>query len=466
MYPWRQFFDQNQIIILFTYGQVFFLLGLAIAWQSRRHSRLDLARSLGWLGAFGLIHGLHEWGDIFIPIQAEYLSRAWVETLSMVQVCLLAFSFACLFQFGAETLRSLYPRMRAIQIVPAGLLIAWATAFLWSSQVTRGDAAQLIVYANIWARYLMALPGAALSGLALIQQTRHRVQAGHFVHMSRPFRVAGATLILYAVLGGLVVPAARFFPADLLNVDTVTDVLGVPPQVLRSVAGLVLVISIVRGLEIFEVEIDRRIEDIERSQILIAERERVSRELHDGAIQTVYTAGLIAESIRNKMDNDTLAKRMDRVISALQHAIQDLRQFVIELEPSQTGEGLVEGFHRLAQDPTFQSLIDMKISIDCDESEHFSPVRATHVLAITKEALANAARHAHARNVWVTATHLDGQLEVIVTDDGMGFPDEYRTGFGLRNMRDRARLLGGTLQIEPMSGQGTQITLSVPWDDP
>jgi signal transduction histidine kinase len=465
MYPWRQFFDQNRIVILFTYGQVFFVLGLAIAWQSRRHSRLDLARSLGWLGAFGLIHGLHEWGDIFIPIQAEYLSRAWVETLSMGQVCLLAFSFACLFQFGAETLRPLYPRMRAIQIVPAGLLIAWATAFLWSSQVTRGDAAQLIVYANIWARYLMAFPGAVLSGLALIQQTRRRVQAGQFAHISRPFRVAGAALILYAILGGLVVPAARFFPANLLNVDRLTDVLGVPPQVLRSVAGLVLVISIVRGLEIFEVEIDRHIEDMERSQILMAERERVSRELHDGAIQTVYTAGLIAESIRNKMGNDPLAGRMDRVISALQHAIRDLRQFVIELEPSKTGEGLVEGFQHLAQDPTFQSLIDIKISIDCDESEYFSPLRATHVLAITKEALANAARHARARNVWVTATRLDGQLEVIVTDDGMGFPDEYRTGFGLRNMRDRARLLGGTLRIEPMSGQGTQIILNVPWDD-
>ena len=466
MYPWREFFDQNRIIILFIYGQVFFVLGLAIAWQSRRRSRLDLARSLGWLGAFGLIHGLHEWGDIFIPIQAEYLSRTWVETLSMVQVCFLAFSFACLFQFGAETLRPLYPRMRAIQIVPAGLLIAWATAFLWSSQVTRGDATQLIVYANIWARYLMAFPGAMLSGLALIQQTRHRLQAGQFAHISRSFRIAGAALILYAIFGGLVVPAARFFPANLLNVDRLTDVLGVPPQVLRSVAGLALVISIVRGLEIFEMEIDRRIEDMERSQILLAERERVSRELHDGAIQTVYTAGLIAESIRNKMDNDPLARRMDRVISALQHAIQDLRQFVIELEPSKTGEGLVEGFHRLAQDPTFQSLIDMKISIACDESEYFSPLRATHVLAITKEALANAARHARARNVWVTATRLDGQLEVIVTDDGMGFPDEYRTGFGLRNMRDRARLLGGTLRIEPMSGQGTQIILNVPWDDP
>jgi signal transduction histidine kinase len=311
----------------------------------------------------------------------------------------------------------------------------------------------------------MAVPGALLSGLALVQQTRCRLQAKEFAHISRSFRVAGAALFLYAIFGGLIVPAAQFFPANVLNVDRLTDVLGVPPQVLRAVAGLALVISIVRGLEIFEMEIDRRMEDMERTQILVAERERVGRELHDGAIQSVYTAGLIAESIRKKMGNDPLAGRLDRVISALQHAIQDLRQFVVELEPDKTGEGLVEGFHRLAQDPTFLSLVDMKISIACDENEYFSPLRATHVLAITREALANAARHAHARNVSVTATRLDGQLQVIVTDDGIGVPDDYRAGFGLRNMRDRARLLGGTLQIEPGPRQGTQVVLNVPWDD-
>ena len=54
---------------------------------------------------------------------------------------------------------------------------------------------------------------------------------------------------------------------------------------------------------------------------------------------------------------------------------------------------------------------------------------------------------------------------MIVTDDGIGVPDEYRAGFGLRNMRDRARLLGGTLRIEPRSGQGTQVVLNIPWDD-
>jgi signal transduction histidine kinase len=264
----------------------------------------------------------------------------------------------------------------------------------------------------------------------------------------------------------LFVPLAPFFPANVINAEAVVNLTGVPPQVLRSLAGLVLVIAVVRGLEIFEVEIDRRMEEMEQTQILLTERERISRELHDGAIQTVYTAGLMAESIRKKMDEGPLAIRLDRVISALNHAIRDLRQFIIELEPDAPRESLVDGLRQLAEDPHLQSLIDVEVSIVCDESNRFSPARATHVLAIANEALSNVVRHAHARHVWLTAERRNGQLKMIVADDGVGFSGEGPAGFGLRNMRDRSRLLGGNLRIEPKSPQGTQVVLTIPWDDP
>ena len=69
-----EFFLLNRSIIYFVYGLVFFVLGFAIILQARQSSRLDLARSLRWLAAFGIAHGFHEWGDLFIPIQATYLS--------------------------------------------------------------------------------------------------------------------------------------------------------------------------------------------------------------------------------------------------------------------------------------------------------------------------------------------------------------------------------------------------------
>ena len=112
------FFITNRILILAAYGQVFFVLGLAIALQTWRHSRLALARSLGWLAAFGFTHALHEWGDVFIPLQVQYLPQRAIDALVVLQVVLLAVSFACLFQFGVECLRPLPDRWLWVRWLP------------------------------------------------------------------------------------------------------------------------------------------------------------------------------------------------------------------------------------------------------------------------------------------------------------------------------------------------------------
>ena len=70
----EEFFTLNYQLILFVYGLGFFVLGFAILLQVQQSSRLELARSLRWLAAFGITHAFNEWGDLFIPIQAQYLS--------------------------------------------------------------------------------------------------------------------------------------------------------------------------------------------------------------------------------------------------------------------------------------------------------------------------------------------------------------------------------------------------------
>ena len=63
-----ELFETNRIIVLSVYGQVFFVMGLAVALQSRHRSELPLARALPWLAGFGIIHGLMEWGYLFLPM--------------------------------------------------------------------------------------------------------------------------------------------------------------------------------------------------------------------------------------------------------------------------------------------------------------------------------------------------------------------------------------------------------------
>jgi NarL family two-component system sensor histidine kinase LiaS len=96
-------------------------------------------------------------------------------------------------------------------------------------------------------------------------------------------------------------------------------------------------------------------------------------------------------------------------------------------------------------------------------SKKFSPMRTGHILAIVNEALANTIRHAQAQNVEICAVDLGRQLQIKIKDDGIGIPLEPKVSYGLRNMRDRARLLNGDLQFA--NSRGTTITLTVPWVD-
>ena len=89
------------------------------------------------------------------------------------------------------------------------------------------------------------------------------------------------------------------------------------------------------------------------------------------------------------------------------------------------------------------------------------------MLAIINESLSNAVRHARARRVKITAHSMDGHLQVAVEDDGIGIPEDVEAGYGMRNMHDRAHLLGGEVNVRALNGggKGTRVTLDIPWVD-
>jgi signal transduction histidine kinase len=85
-------------------------------------------------------------------------------------------------------------------------------------------------------------------------------------------------------------------------------------------------------------------------------------------------------------------------------------------------------------------------------------------MAVLQEALANIVRHAHARHVTISAACQDNRLRLAVSDDGIGLPEQVSDGYGLRNMRERAALLHGELQVEQLS-HGTRVTLDIPMEE-
>jgi len=459
------FFEINHDIILFVYGLVFFVLGFAIILQVRQSSRLDLARSLRWLAAFGITHAFNEWGDLFIPLQANYTSTTIVRILYTAHTLLLAISFVCLFEFGIAVLRPLR-RVNWLHNFSIILFAVWLFAvvvILFPRSLDHHDWRHIAV---ALARYGIGFPGGLLAAYGLRMHTLQRIKPLNVPQIERMLQVAGVSLGVYAFLSGLIPPPVDFFPGNWLNSATFTQVIGIPPWVFRSFIGLVMAITIIRALEIFELETERRIEDLEQHQIIATEQERLARELHDGAIQKVYTAGLLVESAsRLAKPGSEIGSRLGNAVVALNDAVADLRRNLAELHAGThySVESIVELLEQIATEPRYKATVTVSLKTDLDISRNLSPRRTGHVAAIVNEALSNVVRHAQAQHVEISAASVHKNLLIIIKDDGIGLPDNAKVGYGLRNMRDRARLLNGSIEFD--NKNGTTVTLEIPWID-
>lgn len=458
----RELFTVNQSLVFFVYGLVFFVLGLAITLQSRRHSRLILARRLHWLALFGYLHGLHEWGDVFIPIQATYLPEVGIHFLEAIHLGLLALSFTCLFQFGIDLLRPMPVRWAWLRWLPVSILLLWALLALIWLMVTSVSLVTWHRGVSIWARYLLGLPGAGLAAYGLY---RHAPRLIFPLDDVRTLRVAGLLLAAYAVLGGLIVSPGPFFPANWLNSTVIGNWMGLPIPIFRSLLGLGLTLTIIRTLEIFDIEIDRRLSSMEEVQILAAERERIGRDLHDRTLQSIYATGLLLKAsheLLGRNDAQEASKALDQATETLDQAVDQVRHHIAELRAQPTTVSLAEGLTRLTHQGVLSSMAEVVLTLNLPEDRPIGAGQVGHLLAIAGEALSNVARHAHARHVQLLAQMEEDCLQLTIADDGRGIPSDYVAGYGLQNMHERARLLRGELFILSEPGQGTRLQLTVP----
>lgn len=458
----QAFFVTNRIIVYSVYGQVFFTMGVILAIQSLRHSRLRLAQALPWLALFGLLHGFHEWGDVFIPIQATYLPEFLVKLLHIAQAFLLALSFFCLFQFGIGTLNPLPPGWRWSFWIPTAVFVLWLLGPFYLGLAMIPEIADWHAMASALARYTLGLPGGLIAAYGLRVHAHRHIAPLDLPHIIRTLRIAGLAMSGYGIAGGLVGPAVPFFPGNFLNEAVVFQAIGIPMPVWRSLLGLILLVALLQSLEIFQVEIDRRVEEMERANILALERERIGRELHDRILQQIYAAALLTEALREQCGSQSsIGQVMDQILLALHRAIEDVRLYISTLQGVSRPGRLRSLLEEIAQDPRFRSMIDIEVHVDVPDLP-LEPEQVAHLAAIMSEAFSNVIRHARVRRVKLEARMEDDRLRIGVCDAGVGMSPDHPMGLGLRTMHERARLLGGTLRIESKPGQGTSVWLELP----
>ena len=206
----------------------------------------------------------------------------------------------------------------------------------------------------------------------------------------------------------------------------------------------------------------------ERSEELavLEERDRIAKELHDGVIQSIYSAGLSLQGSMSLIDRDPAAskKRIDEVITELDNVVRDVRSYIFALQPKSVEErGFRAAMQELAKDLEINTLAEVSMLLDEAALDAIGGSDRADVIQIVREVLSNVARHAEASRVSVTCALGDGEVLIRVEDDGRGFdPGQVRRGHGLNNIEDRARRLRGRFEIARRVPKGTSQTLRLP----
>ena len=212
-----------------------------------------------------------------------------------------------------------------------------------------------------------------------------------------------------------------------------------------------------------------RSQELEREIVSISERERqsIGRDLHDDLGQHLVAIGFAADALRKELEKgNPPAALMQRSGSAdqLNQAVIRTRNIARGVSPVDENElGLELALEQIAFSASQLPGITCTFISEGDVAIRDN-VRAVHLYRIAQEALNNALKHGHAKNIVIAFEADNGVLALRVSDDGTGFDPKHadrESGMGLKTMSYRARPIGGTLEIQPNPPAGTAVSCTI-----
>jgi signal transduction histidine kinase len=205
-----------------------------------------------------------------------------------------------------------------------------------------------------------------------------------------------------------------------------------------------------------------RTQDQLRRLAVLEDRERIARDLHDGAIQSLFAVGMSLQATAAMAEAPDVANRIGYAVDELDRVIKELRRYIFGLRSQLSARQLDNALRRLAVD--FQERSGVLTIVEVDDGVAASLQGfANEIIQLIREALSNVSRHAQATSCRVSLFRQDGMALLEVDDDGIGFdPTLPRKGMGLDNLRRRASLLGGDVELRSAPETGTCIRVLLP----
>jgi signal transduction histidine kinase len=221
----------------------------------------------------------------------------------------------------------------------------------------------------------------------------------------------------------------------------------------------------------------RRLERLERQQVVERERARIARDIHDDLGASLTRISMLSQAGHGETDpNGAVAANLERIFGTAREMTSALDEIVWAVNPRHDRlDSLANYLSRFALDFLRASEIRCRLEVPLELPKLTVAAEVRHSLFLAfKEALHNVVKHAAAGEVQVELKLAGGSLRLRVSDNGHGFsaglesaagllnPDRRRRGNGLANMQQRLADIGGTCEIHSAPGQGTEVSFSLP----
>ncbi|MEK6573788.1 MAG: hypothetical protein AABZ58_05670, partial [Chloroflexota bacterium] len=227
-------------LIFFFYGLAFFSMGLVVTLEGGRASDVRLRHALRPLAAFGLIHGAHEWLEMFDRLRIlPGDPLAW----QAIRLAILAFSFLSLAAFGGSLLAPNEYYRRLSLLIPLGQAAVWGIGIFIMRGVFSAD--EMWKVADVWSRYVLAVPAALLACSGLVAQQRVFRQAG-LTRFGQDSLWAAVAFAWYGLIGQTFTQVSLLPPSTFFNQDLFFRLFGFPVQLLRAASAVVSAIFVIR----------------------------------------------------------------------------------------------------------------------------------------------------------------------------------------------------------------------------
>jgi signal transduction histidine kinase/ligand-binding sensor domain-containing protein len=204
-----------------------------------------------------------------------------------------------------------------------------------------------------------------------------------------------------------------------------------------------------------------------RYALVIAERTRLGREIHDTLLQSLAALGPELEALATRVPSREggVVAELRRLRRQVDRSVRDARESILELRRQVLSTPrLAESLARLADETETRHGVRPTVAVVGHRPSNASPDVDLHLFRIAQEAVTNAVRHGHPTRIDISVSYDERQVALTIADDGCGFDAQAQTcksqdneHFGLISMRERAEQMGGALRIESVPGTGTTV---------